>query len=133
MEKLFNAWNRVKKWLAGVEKIVFFHGREVWFVRLGKNLGFEQDGKGADFRRPVIILKKINRHCFLAVPLTSREKTGKYYFPVSEIRGRKNTAILSQVRLIDARRLIHRIGVIPKTEFCELKQKIAEMILRDSF
>jgi mRNA interferase MazF len=32
-----------------------------FYMKMGKNLGFEQNGKGENFVRPVIILKKFNK------------------------------------------------------------------------
>ena len=34
------------------------HEGEIWWVRLGVNVGYEIDGKSSDFSRPVIIIKK---------------------------------------------------------------------------
>ena len=125
----FDQWNDLKKITHENTSQVFFHHREVWFLRMGKNVGFEQGGKGKEFERPVIVLKKFNQDIFLCVPLASQDKNGKYYFEVPPIRGIKNLAIISQIRLIDKRRLQEKIGVVPKDVFLELKKIITEMIL----
>lgn len=129
--KEFKEWGELKPQIHGAKKNVYFHQREIWYVALGENIGFEQNGKGEKFKRPVIILKKFNKHCFLAVPLTTQKKEGKYYFQISEIKGKQNYAILSQIRLISSKRLITKIGMIPQTEFKNLKQKITEVCLSD--
>ena len=41
------------------EKNVYFREKEVWWAALGKNVGFEVDGKHELFERPVLIVKKI--------------------------------------------------------------------------
>ncbi len=127
----FDQWNDLKKKTQKNTAQVFFHPREVWFLRLGKNVGFEQSGKGNEFERPIIVLKKFNKDIFIGVPLTSQEKKGKYYFEIPDIKGKKNKAIISQIRLIDKKRLQEKIGIIPKPQFLELKKAITEMILSD--
>lgn len=108
-----------------------FHEREIWYCHLGENVGFEQDGKGDDFLRPVIVLRKFNNEILWAIPLTSALKDSSYYFAVSFGEGenmRKSSAILSQIRLIDAKRLAYTIGEVGKEEFEELKKKLKDLI-----
>ena len=50
---------------------VYFHEGDIWWVRLGVNVGFEIDGKHKQFARPVIVLKKYNQYSFLALPLST--------------------------------------------------------------
>ena len=37
---------------------------QVYWCLLGENIGFEQNGKGDYFRRPVLIFKKFNNNVF---------------------------------------------------------------------
>jgi len=120
----------VKKWLAGVEKIVFFHGREVWFVRLGKNVGREQNGGGKNFQRPVIVLRKFDSETFLAVPLTSKMKRGRFYF-LFEFNGKPAVALLSQIRVLDKKRIQRKIGEISKKDALKLERKLIRLIKSD--
>lgn len=91
-------------------------------------MGFEQDGKGETFLRPIIILRKFNNEIFWAIPLTSTIKKSKHYFAVTLEDGRKSSAILSQIRLIDAKRLSHKIDNVKPAEFEELKKKLKDLI-----
>jgi hypothetical protein len=79
MQKDFDAWNHKKKYINDnqVDR-VFFHPRELWFAHLGLNVGFEQDGRGAEFLRPILVVHKFNNEIFWALPLTRTWKT----FPV---------------------------------------------------
>jgi hypothetical protein len=63
MEKDFDHWNGIKKATDGADETtrLYFREGEVWWVRLGKNIGCETDGKSREFTRPVIILKKYNQ------------------------------------------------------------------------
>jgi mRNA-degrading endonuclease toxin of MazEF toxin-antitoxin module len=127
----FDLWNEVKKETNVGIKTPHAHTREIWFVRAGKNIGFEQDGKGPEYLRPVIIVKKFNNEIFLGVPLTSQEKKGKYYFAIPNVREKKNTAILSQIRLFSSKRLRYKIGMVKEAIFQQLKKAIAVLILTD--
>src|ERR1700731_1059849 len=60
MENDFDRWNRIKKATDAADEAarLYFREGEIWWVRLGKNIGYETDGKSREFTRPVIILKK---------------------------------------------------------------------------
>lgn len=79
IKKDFDKWNHNKKTLDASVKEVFFHDREVWWCKLGVNVGFEQDGKGDRFARPILIVKKFNNQIFWGVPLSTKIKKTKFY------------------------------------------------------
>lgn len=125
----FDTWNKVKKVLNTCSSnSKFFYERDIWFAHLGKNIGDEQDGKGNDFLRPILILKKFNKNLFWAMPTTSQEKNGRFYFSIKEIKNKKNTLILSQIRLLDSKRLKYKLGKLPNNEFLKVKEKLIELI-----
>lgn len=78
--KDFDKWNEKKKAIHVNENIVGFSQNEIIFMKIGLNVGFEQDGKGKDFLRPVLVYKKFNNRVFLGIPLTSKEKDDKFHF-----------------------------------------------------
>ncbi len=132
MEKDFQAWHRKKEQINTLRP-PFFHEREIWFCYLGANVGFEQDGTKEEFLRPVLVVRKFNNEIFWAVPLTkshkkSDAKTDKYYYRFSFIDGIQSLAILSQIRLIDARRMSRCIGMIPESDFARLKEKLKALL-----
>jgi mRNA interferase MazF len=88
---------------------LYFREGEIWWVRLGKNIGYETDGKSREFTRPVIILKKYNQYSFLALPLTTAPKPNPYRLPIGMVDGKQAFATLSQVRNIDSKRLVKKI------------------------
>ncbi len=63
MQKDFDKWNEKKKKLdvRVIEETLFFKEAEVWWIHIGLNIGFETNGKGEEFTRPVLILKKYNK------------------------------------------------------------------------
>ncbi len=124
--KQFDKWNEVKKNLHTKKNKIFFKERDIFYIKLGENIGFEQSGKGDVFLRPVVILKKFNNSFFMGVPLTSTIKDGQYYF-VFDFKNKKSNAILSQIRAFDTKRIKHKIGMINKNDFIKIKEKISEL------
>jgi len=90
MKKDYKIWMGRKSKIHNDKVRPFFHEREVWFSSLGENIGFEQDGSGDKFLRPLLILRKFNNEVLWALPLTRIDKTGKYYFRISLITEEKN-------------------------------------------
>lgn len=125
--KNYRAWHQLKFLLNNGKLRVYFHESEVWFCHLGENIGFEQDGKGKSFLRPVMILKKFNNRVFWAIPLTKTEKEGKYYFSLF-FKNSKSVAILSQLRLMDVKRLKYKAGSVRKKDFVKIKEKIKQLL-----
>lgn len=116
----FKFWINKKAWLHNQNNRPFFKERDIWYCYFGVNVGFEQDGQGQDFLRPVMVFKKFNKEIFLGIPLTRSIKDLSFYFSFEFKAGLKSSAILSQIRFIDAKRLSHKIGVINKINFNEL-------------
>jgi hypothetical protein len=77
---------------------LYFREGEIWWVRLGKNIGYETDGKSREFTRPVVILKKYNQYSFLALPLTTAPKPNPYRLPIGFHLPRSRRASLSAIR-----------------------------------
>ena len=71
--KDFDAWNEDKKVVHGSAAQVRFKDREVWWCKVGINVGYEINGKTL-FLRPVLIIRKISSNTFIGIPLTRKEK-----------------------------------------------------------
>lgn len=117
MAKDFDGWNLQKKQLHEKGAAPYYHQREVWWCSLGVNVGFEQDGTGEHYDRPVVVIRGFSPHVFFGVALTGRKKSGRFFTPVGTVDGREASAILSQVRLIDTRRLVRKIGTLDEGIF----------------
>ena len=63
---------------------------------------------------------------FLCIPLSTTEKEGKYYFSVGIVENRRAKAVLSQLRLLDAKRLINRAGILEVTIFDEMVKMLTK-------
>ena len=129
MEKDFQKWHSEKASIHHDKKRPFFHIREVWFCSLGANVGFEQDGGGEKYLRPVLILRKFNNEVLWVLPFTKHEKKGRYYFSVMISHSTTPSAvILSQIRLIDAKRLRSKLGDISEKDFLEVKKRLQALL-----
>ncbi len=125
--KNFDQWNEIKKQTSVQKKKVYFKERDIFFIKIGENIGYEQSGKGEDFVRPVIVFKKFNNDFFMGVPLTSTSKSGKYYFEFEFLDDTKSYAILSQMRAFDSKRIKHKVGMIHHDDFEKLQEKIGKL------
>jgi mRNA interferase MazF len=125
----YTAWHAKKSHINSLSSQVYFYEREVWWVAIGQNVGDEEDGKGHDFARPVLIIRKFNKSLFYGLPLSTAIKSGKYYYELI-IRGRKNVALLSHMRDYDAKRLISKLAVIDETEYVRIQLALI-MLLKE--
>lgn len=125
----FIQWTKIKIRLHfGVKSNkLYFKEREIWWASLGVNIGFEQDGKNINFERPILVLKKFGRETLWALPLTSKDRTGRFYYQF-EHQGQKYSAILSQLRLISSKRLLRKIRRLPENDFKAIKQGIKDLL-----
>lgn len=116
---------KIKIQLSEERKDMYFYEKDVWWASLGVNIGHEEDGKNKKFGRPVLILKKFNRHLVLVIPLTSKIKIGKfYYYKFACSKSEFITAMICQVRLISSKRLFRKMGVINNNDYIEIKNRI---------
>lgn len=106
---------------------VFFKEREIWWVSLGMNVGYEQNGKHETFERPVLVLKKFNLDVMWIIPMTTTEKNNKYY-QSTNYNGETTFFILSQLRLISNKRLLRKIRTLPQEEFDLIRKKIKDLL-----
>ena len=127
MTKDFTEWTEQKTVVTNTKERPYFRESEVWATALGANIGYEQDGRGENYLHPTVVLKKFNNQVCWSIPLTRNEKKGEYYFSFNFKEG-VSTAILSQVKLIDAKRLYYQLGKVSETDFCELKKRFVALL-----
>jgi len=127
----FDKWNEVKK-ETNQENITFgFRDRDIFYIKMGKNIGFEQNGKGENFVRPIVVFKKFNKNMFFGIPLSTQLKDGIFYYKFQFQKNDKistNIALLSQMKLYSTNRLLNKIGVMSKDDFEKLKDKFKKLI-----
>ncbi len=113
MDKDYSGWQGLKPTLNLNHNLPTFQERQVWWCSIGVNIGHEKDGKNRLYNRPVLVLKKFSKYTLLGIPLTRQLKDNPYYHGF-EFKGIWQSAMLSQIRIWDSRRLTHVIGKLPK-------------------
>lgn len=113
--KDFDGWIELKKDMDKFGKLPTINEGEVWWCGVGTNVGVEISGKGQRYSRPVLVLKKLSKFGFMAVPLTSKPKEGSWYVSF-EFQGMIQTAVVGQARVISTQRLNEKMGQVPKSD-----------------
>ncbi len=128
MEKQFDTWNENKKLMHSSFVRKVYSEREIWWCSIGLNIGYEEDGKGERSERPVVVVRGISKETCYVVPLSTSQIKHKYRLPVGVVGGRDAVALLSQMRLIDTKRLINKIGYLNKNSFEEIKKSLKDLL-----
>ena len=127
MIKDFDGWNEKKKEVNFTETTRYFYEREIWWCTIGVNVGFEQDGKSKQFTRPILVFKKFSKNVFIGLPLSTTTKEGKYYYQFQFLNGTSNV-LLSQIRLLDSKRLGDKIGRLDSKTFAEIRRRVKNIL-----
>lgn len=117
MQKDFDNWNKKKIIIHDNNESKLYHTRELWWCSLGINIGSEQDGSEENYDRPVLILKGLSRQTCIILPLTSSPEKHPMRIPIGEVQDKKASVIISQIRVIDTKRLIYKIGFLEEDVF----------------
>jgi mRNA interferase MazF len=94
---------------------------DLWWCAIGENVGIETSGKGHNFTRPMIILKKFGRLAFFGIPTTTKEREGSWYVSFLH-QGIVETALLSQAKMFSYKRLDRKMGSLDETDFKKVKE-----------
>jgi mRNA interferase MazF len=126
--KDFIGWNVVKQETDNTSHIPTFSEREVWWCKIGINVGHEADGKNCFYNRPVLIVKKFNSHIFWGVAMTTKQKEDKHYFLI-DFQDRKQCIMLSHLRLYSSKRLQGKaIGKLGYKQFESVRVALKELL-----
>ena len=126
MYKDFNRWNEVKKH-TDEERPRFYTLREIWWCRLGVNVGEEQDGRGVQFLRPVLIIQGLGPVACFVAPLTTSHREHPFRIPIGLVDGKEARVNISQMRVIDTRRFVEKIGFLEKPTFYLVRKAVKDM------
>ena len=124
----FDKWNKLKKQLHLKKEIIEFYQGNIYFISIGKNIGYETLGKKELFLRPVLVYKKLSKSTFVGIPLTSKVKNGSYYFSFNYKKDVTSTAMLNQMRVFDIRRSKYLSGKINRNTYKNLEKKVNEFM-----
>ncbi|MEY4440545.1 MAG: hypothetical protein RLY49_171 [Candidatus Parcubacteria bacterium] len=120
----FDNWNKRKKHIHFKNKRMFIKEGEIRWCQLGQNIGFEECGTGKDFDRPVLILKIFSKEICLIVPLTTSAAEHRFRIKINN----KSKALLSQIKVVDTKRLSKLMSKISVEELKEIKKAIQGLL-----
>ena len=125
-DKKYDSWNELKKKIqSGADTPDFFPQEgEVWMSSLGKNIGFEQNGSGTNFSRPILVVKKFNNHMFWCASLSTKQKKFDFYYNFTDPNGEKVSVILAQLKLVSVKRLKRKLYGILNNDLTKVKDKL---------
>ena len=84
--------------------------------------------KGAcDFKRPVIIIKKLSLDLCIVLPLTAQKKEGSWFADI-EVSGTPHTVLLYQIRTIHKKRLDRFVCRLDNKDLSKVKQQLGELL-----
>lgn len=126
----FDVWNEFKKKInkEDIKHKPYPHEGEVWMCSLGKNIGFEQNGGGNNFSRPILIVKKFTNQMFWGIPLSTKQKNLDFYYNFTDLNNQKVSAILAQLKLISVKRLKRNLYEISKEDLKEIKIRLQKFL-----
>ena len=105
----------------------YFREREVGWCSVGENVGVEINGKGDQFTRPILILRKLDSYSFIGLPLTTAKRIGSWYTDL-KIKNKESTIILSQARHFDYRRMSDRMCTVSEDDFKRIRARFIGLI-----
>ena len=131
--KKFDEWNVVKKDTQKKNFIFSVKPREIYWVKIGQNIGSEEYGKGELFSRPVIVVRQLTSDLFIGIPTTTADKENNDYFHnINYIDIKKNninsTAMIYQFKTFSKKRVTSKIGKLSVDEFEKIKVKMVNLL-----
>jgi len=127
MEKDFDKWNKLKKEVNNKKQKFYVKQREIWSVKMWKNVWFEEDWKWEDFERPVLVLKKI-WIMYLCISMTTQWKDNDFYYKLLDTQ-ENSYIILSQAKLFDLKRFHYKVRTVSKDEFLNIQKRLKTLWL----
>ncbi len=131
--KEYDEWNKVKKNLTKNRRKLGIKPRDIFWVKIGQNIGDEEYGKGSEFLRPVIVVKQLTSDLFIGVPTTTALKEDSDYFHNIFYKSKtdeniNSVAMLLQLKVLSKKRLLNKMGTVNQKEFEIIINKIKGLI-----
>ena len=127
-QKDFSGWHDKKRDIEEEGHIPQFSNRDIWWCSVGVNIGHETDGKNRQYSRPILVIRKFNKRLFWGVPLTTQIKNNPHYHRFV-MNKREQCAMLTQLRLWDAKRLSDKMGRLAEKEFQMVKSDLIKYLI----
>lgn len=127
MKKDFLGWHTKKAQIESTYHSPYFYEREIWWCSIGLNVGVEEDGKHDQFHRSILVFRKFNKEMLWALPTSSRIRQSNQHF-LFVFQGTERSVLLSQIRVLSAKRLDRRIGKMEGMDFQRLDEKFFKLL-----
>lgn len=127
MIKNFDKWNGMKKKIEDNLRKLLFKEWEIWRCKLWLNIQDESCWKWDEFKRPILILKKLSSKNLIAIPLSTKQKTWTW-FSSYNLHWEQFTALLYQIRMVHINRLKSKIWELDKTDFEKIKKRLKNLL-----
>ena len=129
----YDKWNEVKKELSQNKRKLGLKPREIFWAKLGQNIGYEQNGKGENFARPIIVVRKLTKDLFLGIPTTTTIRESNDYFhtfeyQTKEMQTLRVSALILQLKVFSIKRVMNKIGMVHKEDFEQIIEKSRSLI-----
>ncbi|MFH1402543.1 MAG: type II toxin-antitoxin system PemK/MazF family toxin, partial [Patescibacteria group bacterium] len=83
---------------------------------------------GKNNGRPVLILKGLGQNTCLVIPLTASSKKHAMRIFLGNVENKNASAIISQIRTVDTKRFVNKIGKISVEKFKEIRKAVKDLI-----
>jgi len=96
----------------------YFREKEVWWAAMGKNIGFEINGKNDLFERPVLILQAYSKETCFILPLSSKIKDPlPWYQKAVSLKNGDSAVIIKQGRILSSKRLLRKHDIVSTEDY----------------
>ena len=124
---------RLRKKTEKTKRVLTIKQREVWWAKIGKNIGSEEYGKHENFTRPIVVIRRLTNDLVLVVPTTTKIKENNDYFHTvsffEKVKQKKiNVTIMILQLVISIKRVLNKIGIIDKNSFQQIQEKLVKIV-----
>lgn len=123
MKKDFDKWNEIKKQLEAQDKDLIIKEWEIWWSSIWLNIKTESCGKWAEFRRPILIIKKLSHTTCFVIPLSTQIKKWTWFANYT-LNWVIYTALLYQLKMMHTNRFTKFETKLGNTDFLEIKKRL---------
>lgn len=123
MEKDFDKWNELKKKIENISHDIIMKEWEIWWCSIWINTKTESCWKWPEFRRPILIVKKLSSNTCFVIPLSTKNKTWTWYANY-EIDRVQYTALLYQLKMMHTNRFTKFEMKLDRQKFLEIKKRL---------
>ncbi len=131
--KRYDEWNEVKKSITEKQTKFRIKPREIYWIRIGQNVGDEEYGKGKNFARPVIVVKKLTKDLFIGIPTSTTIKDNDYFHSFAYNNRQKGelevSAMILQFKTFSMKRMMGKMGVVNKNDFEKILEKSRKLFV----